>query len=136
MRWSLRPCKTTRLGLKRRTDDRFPVTGAQRDHEEDHPTWRDLKSKLADIDRAKLIGLGQDHYAANKDSQAFLHARFGLGEDVLKPYKATIDRWLWPDVFKNEGTSVAKAKKSFADYKKAVDQPEGLAGHRFDGGSR
>ncbi|MCU0835100.1 MAG: hypothetical protein MUC77_11825 [Chromatiaceae bacterium] len=100
------------------------------------PRWRDLKSKLADIDRANLIGLGQDLYAANKDSQAFLHARFWLGEDVPQPYNATIDRWLWPDVFKNEGTSVAKAKKAFADYKKAVDQPEGLAEHGFDSGSR
>jgi hypothetical protein len=31
---------------------------------------------------------------------------------LLKPYKAIIDRWLWPDVFKNQDTSVAKAKKA------------------------
>jgi len=74
-----------------------------------------------------LIGLVQDLYAASKDNQAFLHARFGLGDDVLKPYKATIDRWLWPDMFKHQDTSVAKAKKAIADYKKAVGQPEGLA---------
>jgi hypothetical protein len=91
------------------------------------PRWSDLKSKLADFDRAGLIGLVQDLYAASKDNQAFLHARFGLGDDVLKPYKATIDRWLWPDVFKNQSTSVAKAKKAIADYKKADGQPEGLA---------
>ena len=66
-------------------------------------------------------------YAASKDNQAFLHARFGLGDDVLKPYKASIDRWLWPDVFKNQDTSVAKAKKAIADYKMAVGEPEGLA---------
>lgn len=30
-------------------------------------------------------------------------------------------------VFKNQDTSVAKAKKAVADYKKAVGQPEGLA---------
>jgi hypothetical protein len=46
---------------------------------------------------------------------------------VLKPYKATIDRWLWPDVFKNQDTSVARAKKAITDYKKAVGQPESLA---------
>ncbi len=62
------------------------------------PSWSDVKGKLTDIDRAGLIGLVQDLYAARKDNQAFLHARFGLGDDVLKPYKATIDRWLWPDV--------------------------------------
>jgi hypothetical protein len=92
-----------------------------------NPTWSDVKTHLADFDRAGLIKLVQDLYAASKDNQAFLHARFGLGADVLKPYKATINRWLWPDVFKNQDTSVAKAKKAVADYKKAVGQPEGLA---------
>ena len=91
------------------------------------PTWSDVKAKLAGFDRAGLIGLVQDLYVASKDNQAFVHARFGLGADVLKPYKATIDHWLWPDVFKNQDTSVAKAKKAIADYKKAVGQPEGLA---------
>lgn len=91
------------------------------------PGWSDVKTKLADFDRAGLIGLVQDLYAASKDNQAFLNARFALGGDVLKPYKATIDRWLWPDVFKNQDTSVAKAKKAISDYKKAISQPEGLA---------
>ena len=45
--------------------------------------------------------------------------RRGLGDEVLKPYKATIDRWLWPDMFKNQDTSVSKAKKAISDYKKA-----------------
>jgi hypothetical protein len=91
------------------------------------PSWSDVKTKLADFDRAGLLGLVQDLYAASKDNKAFLHARFGLGNDVLKPYKATIDRWLWPDVFKNQDTSVSKAKKAISDYKKAIGQPEGLA---------
>lgn len=91
------------------------------------PNWSDVKAKLGGFDRAALIGLVQDLYAASKDNQAFLHTRFALGGDVLKPYKATIDRWLWPDVFKNQDTSVAKAKKAISDYKKAISQPEGLA---------
>ncbi|SEJ73593.1 MULTISPECIES: hypothetical protein [unclassified Variovorax] len=91
------------------------------------PSWSDVKDKLADFDRTGLLGLVQDLYAANKENQAFLHSRFGLGGDLLKPYTTTIDRWLWPDVFKNQDTSVAKAKKAIADYKKAAGQPEGLA---------
>jgi len=79
-------------------------------------SWSDVKAKLADFDRTGLIGLVQDLYAASKDNQTFLHARFGLGGDVLKPYKTTIDRWLWPDVFKNQNTSVTKAKKAIGDY--------------------
>lgn len=91
------------------------------------PSWGDVKTKLADFDRAGLLSLVQDLYAANKDNQAFLHARFGLGGDVIKPYKTTIERWLWPNVFKNQDYSVAKAKKAIADFKKAVGQAEGLA---------
>lgn len=86
-----------------------------------------MKANLTEFDRAGLLGLVQDLYAADKNNQAFLHARFGLGRDVLALYKACIDRWLWPDVARNQWTSVATAKKAIADYKKAVGQPEGLA---------
>lgn len=92
-----------------------------------NPSWTDVKAKLGDFDRAGLIGLIQNLYAASNDNQAFLHARFALGDDELKPYKATIDRWLWPDMLKNQDTSVAKAKKAISDYKKAIGQPECLA---------
>src|SRR5437660_842955 len=91
------------------------------------PTWTDVKAKLACFDHTKLVGLLQDLYAAHKDNQTFLHARFGLGDDVLKPYKQTIDRWLWPDVLRHQDTSVAKAKQAIANYRKAVGEPPGLA---------
>ncbi len=91
------------------------------------PTWSDLKRHLADLDQNALLGLVQDLYAASKDNQAFLHARFGLGENVLKPYKTTIYRWVCPDVLRNQDISVSKAKKAISDYKKAVGRPEGLA---------
>ena len=91
------------------------------------PTWTDLKRQLADLDRAALLGLIQDLYAASKNNQAFLHARFALGEDVLEPYKTTIERLVCPDVIRNQDISVAKAKKAISDYKKAIGRPEGLA---------
>jgi hypothetical protein len=91
------------------------------------PTWTDVKAKLADFDRAALLCLIQSLYAAHKDNQTFLHARFGLGEDVLEPYKNIIDRWLWPDLFRKQDTSVSQAKGAITDYKKAVGDPEGLA---------
>lgn len=89
--------------------------------------WSEVKASLTGFARDDLLKLIQDLYAANKDNQAFLHTRFGLGGDALAPYKATIDRWLWPDVLTNQDTSVAKAKKAIADYKKALGQSEGLA---------
>jgi hypothetical protein len=91
------------------------------------PTWTAVKAKLAGFDRKGLLGLIQDLYAAHKDNQMFLHARFGLGEDVLRPYKETLDRWLWPDVLRNQNTSVAKAKQAISSYRKAVGEPAGLA---------
>src|SRR5882724_644160 len=91
------------------------------------PTWTDVNAKVAHFDRAGLLGLLHDLYAANKENQVFLHARFNLGEDVLKPYKETIDRWLWPDVLKNQGISVVKAKQAISSYRKAVGEPAGLA---------
>jgi hypothetical protein len=90
-------------------------------------TWSDVKSRLADFDRAGLLALVQDLRGASPENRLFLHPRFGLGKDVLQPYKVTLDRWLWPDVFKNQNVSVAKAKKAISDYKKAVGRPEDLA---------
>jgi hypothetical protein len=91
------------------------------------PTWTDVKEKLANFDRAGLLELIHNLYAADKDNQAFLHARFGLAADVLEPYKKTIDRWLWPDLFRQQDTSVSQAKQAISHYKKAVGDPEGLA---------
>jgi hypothetical protein len=91
------------------------------------PTWADVKAKLADFDRGGLLGLIQNLYDADEGNRAFLHARFGLADDVLQPYKKTIEQWLYPDVFGQGDISVSKAKKAISDYKKAVDHPEGLA---------
>jgi len=91
------------------------------------PTWTDVKAFLLTFDRAGLQGLVQDLYAASNANQAFLHARFGLGPDQLGPYKATISRWLNPDLMKNQTVSVSKAKKAIADYDKAIGRQEGLA---------
>ena len=73
------------------------------------PTWSDVRAAVAAFDRAGLQALLQDLYAANKDNQAFLHARLGLGPDQLQPYKAAIARWICPDVIRNQPISVSKA---------------------------
>lgn len=90
------------------------------------PSWSDVKSRLADFDRAGLLGLVQDLYAASKDNKAFLHARFSLGDDPLEPYKDVIIRWINPSDYRHP-LSVSKAKKALSDYKKAIGHPEGLA---------
>ena len=74
-----------------------------------------------------MLGLIQDLYAAHPDNRTFLHARFELGEDVLKPYKETLQRWLSPDVLRSQDPSVVKAKQAISGYKKAVGEPAGIA---------
>lgn len=91
------------------------------------PSWNDVKAKLAALDHAGLVNLVQSLYAASRDNQTLLHARLALDDDALKPYKALIDRWLWPDRSLNQAPSVARAKKALADYQKAAGPKEGLA---------
>jgi hypothetical protein len=91
------------------------------------PTWINVKAALLTFDRAGLLGLVQDLYAASKDNQAFLHARLGLGPDQLGPHKATISRGINPDLTRNQPVSVAKAKKAISDYNKAIGRPDELA---------
>ncbi|MEJ0005980.1 MAG: hypothetical protein WDM77_06220 [Steroidobacteraceae bacterium] len=113
--------------METRKRNAVPDLGSQKELKKRESSWGEIKKKLAEFDQAGLIGLVHDLYDAGKENQAFLHARFALGDDVLKPYKATIDRWLWPDVFRNQNVSVAKAKKAVSDYKKAIGDPDGLA---------
>ncbi len=91
------------------------------------PSWKDVKTALLIFDRAGLLGLVQDLYAVSTSNQAFLHARLGLGPDQLAPYKASISRWICPDLMRNQRVSVSNAKKAIADYKKAIGKPDGLA---------
>jgi hypothetical protein len=91
------------------------------------PTWTDVKAKLAGFDRLGLLRVIQDLYAAHKDNRTFLHARLGLGQDALAPYKEALGGWLWPDVLGNQDASVMKAKQAISSYRKAVGDPAGLA---------
>ena len=90
------------------------------------PTWADVKANLASFDRAALLGVLQDLYAVDESNRAFLHARFGLGEASLLPYKKTIDGSLWPDIFDGTRPSVSRAKRAITQYKKALGDPVGL----------
>ena len=53
--------------------------------------WRKDPKYVATKGTSRLsrLVLIQDLYAAHKDNRTFLHTRFGLSEDVLKPYKQT-----------------------------------------------
>ena len=92
------------------------------------PTWADVKAKLANVRPPGIIGpdSGSIHRPQGQ-SERFFTPVLDWATDVLKPYKETLDRWLWPDVLRNQDTSVAKAKQAISSYKKAVGDPSGLA---------
>jgi hypothetical protein len=94
------------------------------------PTWTQVKAKLSAFDRPGLVALIQDLYTAHKENRTFLHTRFSLGEDVLEPYKQTIQRSISPDPGRSArilDISTAKGKQAIVDYRKAVGDPAGLA---------
>src|ERR1700747_1654719 len=64
--------------------------------------------------------------AARAPKKTAGHGLNDLGEDALEPNKKTINRWLWPNPFRNQDTSVSKAKQAISHYKKAVGDPAGL----------
>ena len=89
-------------------------------------SWNLVKGELRHLDRAGLVGLLMDLHTLAPENRAFLAARFGLGPDPLAPYKASISRWICPDVARGQDISVKKAKKAISDYRKAIGQPEGV----------
>ena len=90
------------------------------------PSWSDVKAKLQGFGQDGLVALIHDLYLANKDNRVFLHTRFALDGEALEPYKRTIERWIFPDIFRNAPHSVAKAKAAISDYKKATGDLLGL----------
>ncbi len=88
------------------------------------PSWSDVKTKLSEFDRAGLLALVQDLYALNQTNRSFLHARFSLGANALDAYKKRIRDALFPDW--NKPVRVADAKRTIAEYRKAIDQSDGL----------
>jgi hypothetical protein len=91
------------------------------------PSWVDVKAKLADFDRAGLLQLIADLYAAEKSNQSFLHTRFSLGGDPLDIYKKRIHKALYPNVMsRNSDVKVTDAKKAISEYQKAIGLVDGV----------
>ena len=86
-----------------------------------NPTWSEVKPAVINLDQKQLVKLVADLYRFSKENQAFLHARFGLGDDPLDPYKKTIDACMYTDVYSNKPIQISKAKRAI---KKVISLPE------------
>ena len=91
------------------------------------PTWSDVNAAVVNLGQTQLVKLVADLYRLSKENQAFLHARFSVGDDPLGPYKKTIHECMYPDVFSNQPVQVSKAKRTISSYSKAVGDPLGEA---------
>jgi len=91
-----------------------------------NPTWSDVKSAMIELDQKQLLKLVADIYRFSKENKVFLHARFGIGDDPLAPYKKTIEDCMYPDIYKNTPIHISKAKKAISNYSKAVVDPVGV----------
>ncbi len=93
--------------------------------ESSNPTWSDVKLAVIKLDQKQLVKLVADIYRFSKENKAFLHARFGVGDDPLKPYKKMIDACMYPDVYSNKPIQISKAKRAISSYSKAIGDPLG-----------
>jgi len=68
-----------------------------------------------------------DLYRLSNENKTFLHTRFEVGDDPLGPYKQTIEKCMYPDVYGNSPIQVSKAKRAISSYSKALGDPIGEA---------
>ena len=88
--------------------------------------WSDVKRKLADLEKPRLLNLLSDLYALNSENRDFFHARFTVGEDPLDAYKKIIRDCMYPDLMDNEPILISRAKKAISQYKRATGNSLGI----------
>lgn len=64
--------------------------------------WSNVKTAASKLDGKQLLKLVSDLYSLSRENQAFLHARFSIGDDALGPYKKTISACMYLDALWGE----------------------------------
>jgi hypothetical protein len=91
------------------------------------PTWSDVKSAVIGLDHKRMVELAGDLYRLSKENKNFFHARFGVGEDQLGPYKKIIHECMYPNIDRGNPIQISKAKGAIRSYVTAVLDPVGEA---------
>jgi len=89
-------------------------------------SWKDVKQILSNKSHDELLKLISDFYSLSKENKNFIHVRFSVTEDPLKPYKDIIEESIYPDVYKNKPIKLSIGRKAISDYKKAIGSPLGV----------
>ena len=91
------------------------------------PVWSDVKNKVVGLDQKQLVQLVGDLYRLSRENQEFLHARFGVGNDPLAPYKKSIQEFMYPDTYSDKPIQISEAKAAIRRFSKAVGDLSGEA---------
>lgn len=82
--------------------------------------WRDVKTILADKENSEILKLIGDLYALSDENKTFVHSRYSIGDNPLKPYQDIISDALYPDVMCNQPIQLSVGRKAISDYFKAT----------------
>jgi len=88
-------------------------------------TWKDIKLILSQSSDQELIKLIGDLYSLNTANKTFIHSRYSIDKDPLKPYKKIIDEALYPDFMSNKPIQLSVGRKAISDYFKATKDKVG-----------
>jgi hypothetical protein len=86
------------------------------------PTWKDIKSVLAELNSTQLLGILQDLYRFSAENKAFFDSRFlsdQAGNDHLEPYKTRIRKSVCPKEPWKQGVKLSAGRKAISEFKKA-----------------
>jgi hypothetical protein len=89
------------------------------------PSWKDVKSILAEKEKPELLKLISDLYSSSSENKTFIHSRYSIGGQALEPYRSIISESLYPDVYKNKPIRLSIGKKAISDYFKASNDELG-----------
>lgn len=86
------------------------------------PTWKDVKSVLAEMGPPQLRRILKDLYGFSAENKAFFHSRFlsdQAGNDHLEPYKMRIRRAICPKEPWKQDVQLSAGRKAISEFKKA-----------------
>jgi hypothetical protein len=89
------------------------------------PTWGDIKTSLALLDRASLTALIRDLYQADVRNRRFLHARFTPRHQSINEYRRVVRDLVFPDAFSEDPIRLRDATTIIREYHRATGDLSG-----------
>jgi len=82
--------------------------------------WNEVAKAISEKNPKEMVKLIKDLYSLSHENRNFVNARCLSGSEQLNPYKAIIEKSLYPDVYEKQTINLSAGKKAISDYKKAI----------------